>query len=114
MPRRRRKLHKNKKFKHLKPLFYTDAWKRLRYSVLKRDGGRCQLCGRSSHDGVVLNVDHIKNLRDHPKLAMDPSNLQTLCSGCNWGKGNSDSTDWRLDQQDLDNRLRGLIDGDTH
>jgi hypothetical protein len=78
------------------PAFYsTPQWRRLRYDVLKRDGGKCQLCGRGRAEGVVLNVDHIKNRRDFPHLAMDLNNLQTLCANCNEGKGNRDDTDWR-------------------
>jgi len=56
-----------------------------RFRILRRDGYRCQLCGRSQVDGVKLHVDH--------KLARvnggsnDDENLWTLCEGCNLGKG---------------------------
>jgi 5-methylcytosine-specific restriction endonuclease McrA len=78
------------------PEFYnTEAWKRLRYHALVRDGGRCLCCGRAASDGVTLNVDHIKPRKKYPHLALDLDNLQTLCASCNWGKGASDQTDWR-------------------
>lgn len=78
------------------PAFYsTPEWRELRYLVLKRDGGRCQLCGRSAADGSVMNVDHIKPRHKYPHLAMDESNLQVLCATCNAGKGGRDETDWR-------------------
>lgn len=88
--------------KKLDPFFSTVAWKMIRYDVLKRDGGRCQLCGMSSHDGIILNVDHIKPRRKFPALALSIDNLQTLCSSCNWGKLERDQTDWRLQREATD------------
>ncbi len=73
----------------------TVEWKTVRYMALKQSNGACCLCGRGASHGVVLNVDHIKPRRTHPHLALDVSNLQVLCSACNHGKGNWDSTDWR-------------------
>jgi len=76
--------------------FYrTHEWKVVRYEALKRDGATCQCCGRSARDGFVMNVDHIKPIRKYPKLALELSNLQTLCASCNQGKGGWDRTDWR-------------------
>lgn len=57
---------------------------RLRFKVFKRDGYRCQICGRSAQDGAVLELDH--------KVAVarggtdDLLNLWTLCFECNRGK----------------------------
>lgn len=56
----------------------------LRYDVLKRDGFRCQICGRTAQDGVKLHVDHIVPVSKGGKTEM--SNLRTLCSDCNVGK----------------------------
>lgn len=56
----------------------------LRYDVLKRDGFRCTLCGRTAQDGVKLHVDHIKPIAKGGKTKM--SNLRTLCDECNRGK----------------------------
>jgi 5-methylcytosine-specific restriction endonuclease McrA len=36
----------------------------------------------------------VKPRRTHPSRALDLSNLQVLCSTCNWGKGNR-RDDWR-------------------
>lgn len=58
---------------------------KLRYQVMKRDGFRCQLCGRRSGDGVELHVDHIVPISKGGKS--DMSNLRTLCDYCNIGKG---------------------------
>ena len=59
----------------------TDS---LRYDVLKRDGFRCVLCGRTANDGVVLHVDHILPIARGGKT--EKSNLRTLCEYCNLGK----------------------------
>jgi len=56
----------------------------LRWQILKRDGFRCQICGRSAPE-VTLHVDHkIPVARGGTD---DPDNLWTLCAECNLGKG---------------------------
>lgn len=76
--------------------FYSSrAWKNLRYKALRLNGGRCEACGRSAEDGVILEVDHIKPRSKHPELELDLHNLQVLCHDCNQGKGNQDTYDWR-------------------
>ncbi len=75
--------------------FTSGAWRELRYRVLVAHGGRCQCCGRTASDGVVIHVDHIKPRSKHPELALDEKNLQVLCEDCNLGKSNKDDTDWR-------------------
>lgn len=69
-------------------------WRALRMRVLLRCGARCQCCGQSAKDGVVIHVDHIKPRRKYPELALVESNLQVLCEVCNHGKGNWDETNW--------------------
>lgn len=73
----------------------SSEWRRLRYEVLKRNGGRCQCCGATAAAGNTINVDHIKPRRRFPELALAIDNLQVLCGDCNAGKGNWDETDWR-------------------
>jgi len=62
----------------------------LRLKVLKRDGFKCVLCGRSPaiDPGVVLHIDHILPVAKGGATRLE--NLQTLCKECNWGK--SDKT----------------------
>jgi diadenosine tetraphosphate (Ap4A) HIT family hydrolase/5-methylcytosine-specific restriction endonuclease McrA len=64
----------------------------VRYEVLKRANGRCELCG-ISHELKSLEVDHItpKSLGGKD----DISNYQALCYTCNAQKNNKDSTDFR-------------------
>lgn len=72
--------------------FYDSwDWKRLRYAHLRDNQRSCVCCGSTSN----LHVDHIKPIRRHWELRLDPSNLQTLCRECNHGKGSWDETDWR-------------------
>ena len=58
----------------------------LRYDILKRDGFRCQICGRSAADGVKLHVDHKIPISKGGLTTWD--NLRTLCQDCNLGKSN--------------------------
>ena len=99
---KKKKRKKRKKTTTVKKCFvqtdkflWSPDWRRLRYKALKLSNGRCQLCGSSPKDGIILNVDHIKPRRKHPELALDIDNLQVLCNVCNHGKGNIDDTNWR-------------------
>ncbi|WP_250565109.1 HNH endonuclease [Adonisia turfae] len=75
---------------------YTFTRAGLWWDVLARDNWTCCSCGRSTKlHGITLHVDHIlprsKGGTDHI------DNLQALCSKCNIGKSNKDSTNLRLD-----------------
>jgi 5-methylcytosine-specific restriction endonuclease McrA len=57
----------------------------MRYDILKRDGYRCQICGKGAEDGARLEIDH---LIARSKGGDDSwENLWTLCFECNRGKG---------------------------
>ena len=59
-------------------IYRTPRWKALRFLAKRRDQFRCVQCGASGN----LEVDHVKPVRSHPELALDLSNLQTLCVSC--------------------------------
>jgi len=61
--------------------------KSLRYDVLKRDNFKCRLCGASPtmDPKITLHADHIIPASKGGETIL--SNLQTLCSDCNYGKG---------------------------
>ena len=65
----------------------------VRYEVLSRAKGRCELCGISNEE-KMLEVDHIfpKSLGGKDEL----SNYQALCYSCNAAKRNTDDTDFRV------------------
>ena len=73
------------KLKHKTP---REPSKSLRYDVLKRDGFKCVICGKSpsTNPNIKLHVDHINpySLGGETEI----NNLQTLCSECNLGKSN--------------------------
>jgi hypothetical protein len=58
--------------------------KKIRFEVFKRDGFRCQYCGRTAPD-VILEIDHIKPVSEGG--TDDITNLITSCKDCNLGKG---------------------------
>src|ERR1035437_3177732 len=64
----------------------------VRYEVLKRAGGRCELCG-IPHEERALEVDHIIPRKEGGPD--DLANYQALCWRCNANKGARDSTDFR-------------------
>ena len=70
-----------KEFKAYQRKLMTNS---LRYDILKRDGFRCAICGRTAADGVKLHVDHIIPVAKGGKTEL--GNLRTLCSECNEGK----------------------------
>jgi hypothetical protein len=65
----------------------------VRWQVFQRDGWKCVACGRNSHDGAILHVDHILPRSRGGADSLD--NFQTLCEVCNVGKSNRDATDLR-------------------
>jgi diadenosine tetraphosphate (Ap4A) HIT family hydrolase/5-methylcytosine-specific restriction endonuclease McrA len=77
-----------------------------RYEVLKRAGGRCELCGVSI-DERAIEIDHIIP-RKHGG-SDDPTNLQALCYRCNANKGARDATDFRQIREGLTHRMQGCI-----
>lgn len=73
----------------------------LRYEVLKRSGGRCDLCGISVEERAI-EVDHIIP-RKHGGVD-DLVNLQALCWKCNANKGARDATNFRAMKESLSYR----------
>ena len=57
----------------------------VRYDILKRDLGRCQVCGTTAKQRAQLEVDHIIPKSKGGKT--ESSKLWTLCFACNRGKG---------------------------
>lgn len=86
---------RNIKIDKYQEFYESYEWRRARYDALCAADGKCQLCGRSKHDGIILNVDHIVPLRKDWSQRLSQANLQVLCHECNHGKGNRDNTDWR-------------------
>lgn len=62
--------------------YHSRQWEHLRASVLRRDGYRCQICRRYGRLRQATTVHHIKHLDEYPELALDPSNLISVCTAC--------------------------------
>ena len=64
------------------PFYRTKAWKRVRLEVLARDHHLCQRCRSNRILTKADTVHHRKSLELHPELALEPSNLVSLCACC--------------------------------
>lgn len=64
----------NERFTRIK----TNSWKKIRASIIKRDGNKCMKCGKTK----MLTVHHIVKW----SISKDdsPSNLITLCRSCHY------------------------------
>ena len=68
--------------------FYTSrTWRRKRKLIIDRDKNECQICKREGRVTVgtkeePLIVHHIKELKEHPELALMDINLLTVCDSC--------------------------------
>jgi diadenosine tetraphosphate (Ap4A) HIT family hydrolase len=78
----------------------------VRYEVLKRAGGRCELCGVSIEERAI-EVDHIVPGRHGG--TDNAVNLQALCYKCNANKGARDATDFRAVREGQAARAEGCI-----
>lgn len=65
---------------------------RLRFLVMRRDSFKCRVCGRSpaTDAAVQLHIDHINPWSHGGHTTIE--NLQTLCSKCNLGKSDLNSS----------------------
>jgi ATP adenylyltransferase len=64
----------------------------IRYEVLKRAGGRCELCGISVKDRAI-EIDHIIPRKHGGTDTIE--NFQASCYICNANKGSRDDSDFR-------------------
>jgi len=67
---------------------FTEKQKEI---ILKRDGYKCVICGRSAKEGYELHVDHIIPKDKGGKATIE--NGQTLCSMHNFRKKNYNQTE---------------------
>lgn len=65
-----------------KAFYHTTAWKRKRRKILERDHNSCQRCRQRGRYRRAVTVHHVKHLKDVPELALEDSNLLSLCSEC--------------------------------
>lgn len=63
-------------------LYNSTRWKRKRQYILHRDGFLCQECKKYGRNREAKIVHHIKEVEDHPELALINSNLVSVCASC--------------------------------
>lgn len=97
--KRQRQIRRQEKKVSPVDFYYSDAWRELRYKILRKYGFKCMACGSKPPD-VVLHVDHIKPRFNCPELELSPDNLQVLCEACNKGKRHYFEDDLRPKQED--------------
>jgi len=70
-----------------KPYTYQEKqiWRKI---VLKEDKNLCQYCG-----GKAIDVHHIKPVKTHPHLALDPDNGISFCKECHYKFGHKTGTE---------------------
>ena len=64
------------------PFYKLKAWIRTRAWVLARDNHLCQHCLRKKKLKKAVTVHHIKPRSLFPELALDVTNLVSLCFSC--------------------------------
>lgn len=81
---------------HTDAFYDSIRWEWLAYRTKCRYGWVCMnpACRRRWPE-VRIVADHIKSVRYHWHLRLDPSNMQVLCNDCNLAKGSNDFTDYR-------------------
>ncbi|MDR2976873.1 MAG: HNH endonuclease [Streptococcaceae bacterium] len=69
-----------------KTFYNSAAWLHVKARAMARDHYECVWCreeGRvTTSSRATLEVDHIKELEHYPSLALDITNLRTLCHEC--------------------------------
>lgn len=79
--------------KEAKSFYNSSAWKTKRILILNRDHWECQDCvsriksgkelrGNDRRINRAVDVHHIKELKEHPELALEDDNLISLCVPC--------------------------------
>lgn len=69
-------------WKSSKQFYLSAAWLHKRADILRRDNRECQSCKRKGKVKRAECVHHIKHLKDRPDLALEDSNLVSLCGTC--------------------------------
>jgi len=72
-------------------------WRRFRKMVLERDNYTCQNCGKTNKE-TILQIHHIKPVKDYPNLFYTLNNVITLCVNCHKNihkKDNNSLTKWK-------------------
>lgn len=67
---------------NVRRFYKSKEWKNKRKAILIRDNYECQKCKSRGKFHKAECVHHKKHLKDYPELALEDSNLQSLCNAC--------------------------------
>lgn len=67
---------------NLMKFYKSSEWIKLRQEVLNRDRHECQKCKGKGKFRKADCVHHIKHVKEYPLLALEPTNLISLCNSC--------------------------------
>lgn len=76
------------RYKASDPFYHTEAWRRARRAALERDHWLCQdhlalqRAGARIRVPTATVVHHIQPRELHPELALELTNLVSLCEAC--------------------------------
>ena len=104
-----------RKHKRQHPFYDSQAWKVLRRQIVSRDGYRCTVC-HVPLTSSRARVDHIVRMKDAPHLALEPSNLRTLCGRCD-GQSHRErgtGTSYRIERFVLGHDEHGMPRDEQH
>lgn len=62
--------------------YQSKEWWRVRQKAIMRDHYTCTVCNKSVREKGQARVDHIESVKEYPHLALEMSNLRTLCVSC--------------------------------
>lgn len=69
----------------LRQFYDSPEWRQLRAAHLELYP-ECQDCSTAGRTTPAAQVDHVVRLRERPDLALEPSNLKSLCKSCHSSK----------------------------
>jgi 5-methylcytosine-specific restriction protein A len=71
--------------RELRAFYDSPEWRSLRAAHLELHPA-CEDCEASGRATPATQVDHVLPLRSRPELALEPSNLRSLCKACHSSK----------------------------
>jgi 5-methylcytosine-specific restriction endonuclease McrA len=73
----------------IKRFYKSKAWIQVRQAVRIQQRGICQSCGKAGwevHHKIPLTLENV----DDPNIALNPDNLELLCTACHDAKRGND------------------------
>ncbi len=67
---------------NLMKFYNCKEWRSLSKETMIKNNNECQTCKSKGKYKKAENVHHIKEVKEHPELALEPDNLMCLCIPC--------------------------------